>query len=145
MIHRYHGSKEGVRRALRRSLFRALVLEEKVETTLPRARELQRFAEDVVNRARANTVAARRRVFAQIGQDKKVLEKIFNQVVDAISGRPSGYTRIVRLGRRRGDGSMMVDVEWVDKEKVREVSKVPEVSKEENKKVKAKTEKKDSQ
>lgn len=114
MIHRYHGSKEGVRRALRRSLFRALVLEGKVETTLPRAKQLQRFAEELVNIAKPNTLTAKRRVFAETGQDKEVLDKLFGNIVSAISKRQSGYTRIVRLGRRTGDGTMMADVEWVD-------------------------------
>lgn len=118
MIHRYHGGKKAVRLALKRSLLRGLVLQDRIETTLARAKETASFAEEVVKVAKANSLAARRRVLAQVGDDKKVLEQIFSKVLPRLSNRTSGYTRVVRLGERRGDGTMMARVEWVAEKKI---------------------------
>ncbi|MDO8599907.1 MAG: 50S ribosomal protein L17 [bacterium] len=124
MIHKHHGGKAGVRLGMRRSLFRALILEGRIETTLARAKDLQSYTEGIVNIAKANSDVAKRRVFAEIGQDKKVFEKVFNSLVATIGTRTGGYTRILKAGQRMGDGSVMANIEWVDKEKVQEVQKV---------------------
>lgn len=115
----------GHRKALFRGLVRSLFLHEKIKTTVPRAKEVRPLAErmitlakhGIVNQdgspeARLRAVNARRRVLRFI-TDKDVVEKLFADIAPRYVSRPGGYTRIVRVGRRLGDGAEMAVLELV--------------------------------
>ena len=96
----------GHRFALLRNMTASLLHHEKIETTVPKAREVARFAEKLITAAKAENLAARRRV-AQDLHDPKVMEKLFDVLVPRYKARPGGYTQIIRKGPRLSDGSEM--------------------------------------
>lgn len=108
------GSKEAVRRALSRGLVRSLVFYGSFKTTLARAKDLKPWVDELVTTARQGSEASQRRVMARLGQDNEAARALFS-LVKQITGRTSGFVRIVKLGTRRGDAASMARVEWVDK------------------------------
>lgn len=105
---------QGARRALFRSLIRALVSNGSIETTKAKAKTIQREVGRVVNMAKTGGVSAQRRVYAKLGNDKKTTKGLFEKVVPVFDGRTGGYTRIINLPRRRGDAAEMARLEWVE-------------------------------
>ena len=108
MRHRRNVGKIGMEKAHRESvlanLATALIMHSKVDTTLARAKAGQRFAERVITLARRGDLHARRIVFARL-QDKQAVDKLFEEIGPRYKDRPGGYTRVVKLGPRRGDGA----------------------------------------
>jgi len=102
------------RRALLRNLVRALLVHERIQTTLPKAKEASRLAERMITFARKNTLAARREA-ARFISDKDLLRKLFDEVGPRYTGRAGGYTRILRLGPRFGDAAELALLELVDR------------------------------
>lgn len=84
----------------------------KMITTLSRAKELEKFASQMITLAKRNDLHSRRQAAAFI-LDKTVLNKLFTEYAEDYKERNGGYTRIYKLGPRRGDGSMMVQIELV--------------------------------
>ena len=119
MRHRVAGRKLGRttahRQALLRSLSTALFDKEKILTTLAKAKEVRPFAEKLVTLAKRETLHARRQVLRQI-QDRKVVAKLFDTISARFAQRPGGYTRILKLGPRRGDHAEMAVIELVQAE-----------------------------
>lgn len=119
MRHRVHGRKLGRTTAHRTAMFRnqlnALFAHERIVTTVAKAKELRPLAERVVTIARTDTIAARRRVATMV-PDKDVARRLFEEIAPRFAERPGGYTRILRLGRRRGDNAELAIVEFVDYE-----------------------------
>jgi large subunit ribosomal protein L17 len=103
------------RLSLMRNLVTALFEHERIKTTLPKAKESRRFADRMVTFALKNNVAARREVGRFI-QDKTVLKKLFDVIGPRFVGRPGGFTRVLRLGPREGDGAEMALLELVVRE-----------------------------
>ena len=103
------------RLALMRNLVTALFEHERIKTTLAKAKESRRFADRMVTFALKNDVAARRQVGRFI-QDKTVLKKLFDVIGPRFVGRPGGFTRVLRLGPREGDGAEMALLELVVRE-----------------------------
>ena len=114
--HGYKGRKFGrerdQRRALIKGLATSLVMEEKIETTLPKAKELKPYFDKLVTKAKKGDFNAHRAVFALL-QDKESVKKLMNELVPALSARTSGYTSIVKTGQRRGDAAEMAIVEII--------------------------------
>ncbi len=106
------GRSSAHREAMLGALVCGLVLQERVTTTLAKARLARREAERLVTVARKGTLAARRQVLAVVPQERAV-RKLFDVVVGRLAGRAGGYTRIVKLGSRHSDGSEMAILEWV--------------------------------
>ena len=102
------------RRALLQSLSNALIKHENIKTTLPRAKELRRFVEPLVNLGKKPNLAARRLVFSRL-RDRDSVVKIFDDLGERMKNRPGGYVRILKCGFRRGDSAPMAMVEFVDK------------------------------
>jgi len=102
-----------VRTALVRSLAKNLILREKMTTTEPKAKEIRPYVEKLVTKAKKDTLANRRLIIEKVGQDKKVLTKLFAELGPRFNERHGGYTRIVKLGRRLTDGSPMAIIEFV--------------------------------
>ncbi|HEX9787055.1 MAG TPA: 50S ribosomal protein L17 [Candidatus Binatia bacterium] len=98
--------------ALMRNLITALLREEKIKTTEPKAKELRRWAERVITLGKQGTLHARRQVLS-IVQDKAVVRKLFDTIGPRFKDRPGGYTRIIKVGVRRGDAAQMALIELV--------------------------------
>jgi large subunit ribosomal protein L17 len=117
MRHRVRGRKLGRTTAHRTAMFRnqltALFTHERITTTVAKAKELQPLAEKMVTLARTGTLANRRAVQAMV-PDKEILRRLFDDVAPRFNDRSGGYTRILRLGRRRGDNAEMAIIEFVD-------------------------------
>ena len=104
------------RLALFRNQLQSLVIHERIVTTLPKAKELRRIAERLVTRGKSDTVHARRIVGRWVS-DRDLIKKLFTEISPRFADRPGGYTRIVKLGPRHGDGAEMAVLEFVDYEK----------------------------
>ncbi|MDZ4347064.1 MAG: 50S ribosomal protein L17 [Candidatus Binatia bacterium] len=98
--------------ALMRNLITALLREEKIQTTDPKAKELRRWADRVITLGKAGSLHARRQVLG-IVQDKAVVRKLFDTIAPRFKERPGGYTRIIKIGWRRGDAAQMSLIELV--------------------------------
>ena len=98
--------------ALMRNLITALLREEKIQTTDPKAKELRRWADRVITLGKAGSLHARRQVLG-IVQDKAVVRKLFDTIAPRFKDRPGGYTRIIKIGWRRGDAAQMSLIELV--------------------------------
>ena len=116
MRHRKAGRRLGRttshRKATMQNLTTALFTHNAIETTLAKSKELRRVAEPLVTLAKIDTVANRRKAFAEL-RDKKAVTTLFSTIGPAFVERPGGYTRILRLGRRLGDGAEMARIELV--------------------------------
>lgn len=114
--HRKLGRTPSHRIALFRNQLTSLMQEERIVTTLAKAKELRPLAERIVTRGRAtDSVHARRWVRRWI-PDRGVVKKVFDEISPRFSDRPGGYTRIVKLGPRQGDGAEMAVLEFIDYE-----------------------------
>ena len=116
MRHRNKGRKlsrtHTHRKALLRNMATSLFRHERIETTTAKAKELRPVAERLITLARRGDVHARRLAGRKI-QDRDVLGKLFDDIAPRYSERPGGYTRILRLGHRKGDGAEMSLIELV--------------------------------
>ncbi|WP_448587198.1 50S ribosomal protein L17 [Thermocrinis sp.] len=102
------------RLALYRSLARALILEERVETSLQRAKAVRPFVERLVTLGKKGDLSARRRAL-QLLPDKKAVKKLFESISPRFEGRNGGYTRIIKLPlRRTGDSCELAILEFVE-------------------------------
>lgn len=99
------------RRALRRSLVREFLLRGKITTTLTRAKVLSPIIDNLVILAKEKTVASRQALAAQIFHDKEATRKII-QSLPRFNQTNSGFTRISKIGKRRGDNAEMATFEW---------------------------------
>jgi large subunit ribosomal protein L17 len=108
------------RKALFKNLSIALFREELIKTTLPKAKELRRFAEPLITLAKTDGVANRRLAFSRL-RDKEVVGKLFVELGPRYRARPGGYLRILKCGFRDGDNAPMAYVELVDRPQASEV------------------------
>lgn len=117
MRHRVKGRKlkrTSVHRlATLRNLATSLLKHKKIKTTVAKAKELRTFIEPIITKAKVDSVASRRYVAADI-KDKSVVKELFTEIIPKIGDRPGGYTRIVKLGQRKGDGAELAIIELVD-------------------------------
>jgi large subunit ribosomal protein L17 len=102
------------RKALLDNLVRAVILEESIRTTTPKAKETRRVVERIITKARANTLAARRVVHKTV-RDQAALAKLFETIGPRFKERPGGYTRLVHTKNRVGDNAPMSILELVEK------------------------------
>lgn len=102
------------RKALLRNLAVALLRQESIQTTVPKAKELRRVVEPLITLAKTDSVARRRLAFART-RDRDVVTKLFNDIGPRYKERPGGYTRMMRCGFRAGDNAPMAIMELVDR------------------------------
>lgn len=100
-------------KAMLRSLAIALFTNERIKTTEARAKEMRPLVDKIITWAKKGDVHSRRLAMAEIG-DKELVHKIFADIAPRFEGRPGGYTRILKLGPRKGDAAPMVIIEFVD-------------------------------
>lgn len=91
----------------------SLILHKKIKTTVAKAKALRVYVEPIITRSKSDSTHARRIAFADL-RDKYAVKELFGAVSPKIVNRPGGYTRIVRLGQRVGDGAEMCLIELVD-------------------------------
>ena len=118
MRHRKSGKQLNRNASHRQAMFKnmacSLVEHEVINTTVPKAKELRRFAEPLITLAKQDSVANRRLAFARTG-NKDVVGKLFSDLGPRFPDRPGGYTRIPKAGFRAGDAAPMAYVELVDR------------------------------
>ena len=117
MRHRISGRRlnrsSGHRRALRRNLIKALFEHGRIRTTEAKAKAVRGRAEELITLAREGTLHARRQALARLA-DRAAVRKLFDELGPKYQDRPGGYTRILKLGPRQGDGARMVIIELVE-------------------------------
>jgi large subunit ribosomal protein L17 len=117
MRHNVAGRRLGRSSAHRKALYRNLVTDllnyEKITTTEAKAKEVRSLAEKMITLGKEGSLHARRRALAYI-LDEKIADKVFVNLAPRYAERPGGYTRIIKLGPRLGDGAPMVKLELVE-------------------------------
>jgi large subunit ribosomal protein L17 len=124
LAHRKLGRTSEHRRALLRNQAEALLRHERIVTTVPKAKELRPFVERLITVAKRGVKAAEpkgrtlaaKRLVQQDLSNNDVLDKLFAQLAPRFMERPGGYTRILRLGHRRGDGGEIAQIELIGSE-----------------------------
>jgi large subunit ribosomal protein L17 len=114
MANRKLGRTSGHRLALFRNQLASLIQSERIITTLPKAKELRPIAEKLITLAKNDSVHARREAARQVADDA-LIAKLFDTLGPRFSTRPGGYTRIMKLGARRGDAAEMAILELVER------------------------------
>ena len=106
------GGSPSHQRKILANLAGSLIMEERVTTTLTRAKVLRPYVEKIITKARRGDLHARRTVMKKI-PDSDIMTKLFDEVGPRYEDRNGGYTRIVKLGPRRGDGAEMAIIEFI--------------------------------
>lgn len=101
------------RTATMKALSVALIKEHRIVTTVAKAKELRTYVEPLITKAKEDSPHNRRQAFSQL-TDKKAVDLLFNEVAQKAKDRPGGYTRVLKLGSRSGDGADMAVIELVD-------------------------------
>ena len=112
---RKFGKTSAHRKALFRNLVGALIERERISTTLAKAKELRGKVERTITLGKKGTLHARRQAF-KLAPQKEAVQKVFGALAGRYANRPGGYTRIIKIGPRRGDNAPMVFIELVDRE-----------------------------
>ncbi|RMG59078.1 MAG: 50S ribosomal protein L17 [Deltaproteobacteria bacterium] len=120
--HRKLGRNPAHRKALLRNLLNALIEHERIQTTVPKAKELRRLADRAITLGKKNTTHARRMLFAML-VNKKNTAKVFDVLAKRYADRNGGYTRILKTGFRAGDGAEMAIIEYLPEGEKKEKGK----------------------
>ena len=123
------GRSTAHRAMLMKGLVTNLILAESIRTTLPKAKEARKNADRIVTIAKRGDLAARRLASSRLLEPKAV-QKLFDKIAPAMKDRKGGYTRIVKLGTRRGDAAEMCVLQWTCAAEVAEKSAAEEPAKE---------------
>lgn len=110
---RKFGRTSAHRKALFRNLVTALITRERIRTTLAKAKELRSKAEKTITLGKKGTLHARRLAFRTV-QEKAALQKLFGPIAERFASRNGGYTRIIKIGNRKGDAAPMAFIELVE-------------------------------
>jgi len=124
-IGRKFGRETDQRRALIKGLATSLVMHGKIETTLPKAKELVRYIEKLITKAKKGDLHNRRMVIAALSTEEAAY-KLVDVIAPQLAGRTSGHVRVERTELRVGDGTQMATIEFVDKIKSTSVETTPE-------------------
>ncbi len=101
------------RRAMLANMTISLIMHKRITTTLAKAKALKKYAEPLITRCKEDTTNSRRVVFSYL-QNKYAVTELFKEIAPKVGDRPGGYTRIIKLGARKGDGADMAFIELVD-------------------------------
>ncbi len=107
------GRKKGHRVALLKNMSISLITHKRIKTTIAKAKALRLHIEPLISKSKVNTTHSRRVVFSYL-QNKDAVNELFSTVAEKVASRPGGYTRVIRTGFRRSDGSEMAIIELVD-------------------------------
>ena len=103
------------RRAMLENMVSSLIVHQQITTTLQKAKEAKRLADRVIHLGKTDSLAARRQVFSYL-QDHALTSRLFSEVAPRFKSRKGGYTRILQLSRRKGDGAQLALLELTEKE-----------------------------
>ena len=112
MGYRKLGRDTSARKALFRSILTSFFKHERIETTEAKAKEISGLAEQLITLAKRGDLSARRQAIADLA-DEEVVRKLFDEIAAKYNDRQGGYTRILKIGPRRGDAAPMVILELV--------------------------------
>ena len=112
MSHRTLGRNSSQRRAMLRNMTTSVLLHGAIETTEPKAKEVRRIVEKMITLGKAGDLSSYRQALAYL-TDEAAAKKLFDEIAPKYAERQGGYTRVVKAGFRRGDGSPMAIVELV--------------------------------
>ncbi len=123
MRHKVHTFKIGRtgahRKAMLANMVSSLIEHGQIKTTITKAKEARRVADKMVTLGKKGTLASRRQAaktvrFLDAGNDKNALQKLFSDIAPRFTDRPGGYTRVYKMGPRRGDATPMAIIEFVE-------------------------------
>lgn len=117
MAYRKLGRDNKHRRSMLATLTKQVIICESITTTETRAKEVRKFVDKMITYGKRGDLVSRRKALAFLHNDKKVVEKIFNDLAKRYENRNGGYTQILKLTERRGDDALMVILKLVEEEK----------------------------
>ena len=101
------------RAAMLSNMASSLILHKRITTTLAKAKALKKYVEPLITRAKDDSTNSRRVVFSYL-QNKEAIKELFGEVAAKVADRPGGYTRVIKLGSRRGDAAPIAFIALVD-------------------------------
>lgn len=113
MQYRKLGRNNKIRRSILAGITKDVIMNESVVTTEARAKEVRKFVDKMITYGKKGTLVSRRKALAFLHNDKKVVDKIFNDLAKRYETRNGGYTRILKLKERVGDDALSVRIELV--------------------------------
>ena len=113
MAYRKLGRDSKHRRSMLANLTKAVIMNEKIETTEDRAKETRKFVDKMITYGKKGDLVSRRKALAFLHNDKEVVNKLFNDLNKRYENRNGGYTRIIKLNERKGDDALVVILELV--------------------------------
>ena len=117
MAHRKLGRDNKHRRSMLATLTKQVILNESITTTDTRAKEVRKFVDKMITYGKKGDLVSRRKAYAFLHNDKEVVEKIFNDLAKRYENRNGGYTQILKVAERRGDGALTVILRLMDSNK----------------------------
>ncbi len=117
MAYRKLGVDNKHRRSMLATLTKQVIMNESIETTETRAKEVRKFVDKMITYGKDGSLGARRRALAFVHNDKEVVNKVFNELAPRYAERDGGYTQILKLQERRGDDALMVVLRLVQEGK----------------------------
>ena len=126
------------RQALLANMAISLIMHKRITTTVAKAKALKKYVEPLITRSKTDTTTSRRVVFRYL-QNKVAVTELFKEISTKVADRPGGYTRIIKLGSRLGDGADVCFIELVDYDE--NMAKAPKVAKKTRRSRKSKAEK----
>ena len=114
MAYRKLGRENKHRRSMLATLTKQVIVNESINTTETRAKEVRKFVDKMITYGKKGDLVSRRKALAFLHNDKKVVDKIFNELAPRYQNRNGGYTQILKLDERRGDGSLIVMLKLMD-------------------------------
>ncbi len=115
-MYRKLGRTNKHRRSMLANLTKDLIMNERIETTETRAKEVRKFVDKMISYGKDGSLVARRKALAFLHNDADVVKKVFDDLAKRYATRNGGYTRILKLNERRGDDALMVILELVEGE-----------------------------
>ena len=116
MAYRKLGRTNKHRRSMLANLTRNVIMNERIETTEARAKEVRKFVDKMITYGKDGSLVSRRKALAFLHNDNEVVKKVFDDLSKRYAARNGGYTRILKLEERRGDDALMVIIELVEED-----------------------------
>ena len=114
MAYRKLGRTNKHRKSMLANLTRDLIINERIETTETRAKEVRKFVDKMITYGKDGSLVSRRKALAFLHNDNEAVKKVFDDLTKRYATRNGGYTRILKLAERRGDDALMVILELVE-------------------------------
>ena len=113
MAYRKLGVDNKHRRSMLANLTKDIIMKERIETTVTRAKEARKFVDKMITYGKKGDLVSRRKALAFLQNDKAAVDKVFNDLAVRYENRNGGYTRILKTDERRGDDALMAIIELV--------------------------------